>query len=84
MSNTTSYLKEHVRDVQKTGHGTFSARVTIYNNTIVVTFHDSEVYDRIHFDRGNILDTQKGTGGYTLRQALEFIYNIAVERRRAW
>lgn len=84
MSNTISYLKEHVSDVKKISYGTFSARVTIHNKNIYVTFHDSEVYDRIRFDRGNILDTQKGTGGYTLRQALEFIYNLATERRRAW
>lgn len=82
--NTLNYLQRHVSHVHKIGYGQFSATVKIYNKPITVTFTDSEVYDRIFFDNADngIPPHHKGTGGYTLRQALSYIYNLATERRK--
>jgi len=80
--NTLDFLKRHVHDVQKVGYGQFQARVTLYGHSVHVRFTDSEVYDRIHFDRDSIADHVKGTGGYTLRQALDYIYHLSTERRK--
>ena len=77
---TLKDLKDHVTNIRWKGYGTYQADLERRGKKITVTFHDGEVYDRIHTDGNYLADTEKGTGGLTLRQAYLFIWKEGRDR----
>jgi len=78
---TLKDLKDHVTNIRWCGYGCYKADLKKRGKKITVTFHDGEVFDRITRDGNCLADTEKGTGGYTLRQAYRYIW---LEGRDRW
>lgn len=78
---TLKELKDHVTNIRWCGYGCYKADLERRGKKITVTFHDGEVYDRINTDACYVADTEKGTGGLTLRQAYLYIWT---EGRNRW
>lgn len=77
---TLKDLKEHVTNIRWDGYGSYKADLERRGKKITVTFHDGEVYDRIRHDGNCLADTEKGTGGLTLRQAYLYIWRKGEDR----
>lgn len=77
---TLKDLKNHVTNIRWKGYGTYQADLTRRGRTITVTFHDGEVFDRIHSESHCLADFQKGAGGLTLRQAYLYIWREGRDR----